>query len=171
MTKLNLVKTSLTTLQVDAIVNAAAPDLLGGGGVDGAIHQAAGPGLSAECRLLGGCATGEAKITKGYDLPSKFIIHTVGPVYGRANGQEAELLAACYQNSLKLAAKQGIKTIAFPYISTGVYGYPKAVAAEIAVRAVKEFIAAPPRVFQEITFAVYDQENYEIYERVLKVVN
>lgn len=167
MAKLSLLKTDITTLAVDALVNSAAPDLLGGGGVDGAIHAAAGSGLLEECKALGGCRTGQAKITKGYKLPAKFVIHTVGPVYGRETGREAQLLADCYRNSLALAQERGIKTIAFPCISAGVFGYPKAEAAAIAVRTVKEFLAAQPGVFQEIIFAVYDQENYEIYKSLI----
>jgi O-acetyl-ADP-ribose deacetylase (regulator of RNase III) len=141
---------------VDAIVNAANESLLGGGGVDGAIHWAAGPELLDECRGIGGCPTGEARITKGYDLPAKYVIHTVGPVYSGGGNGEAALLAGAYRNSLELALANGdIRTIAFPAISTGVYGYPKDEAAEIAERAVGEFFAAHPDANIEVTFVTY----------------
>jgi len=157
----------ITKERVDAIVNAANRSLLGGGGVDGAIHDAAGPELLKECRGLGGCDTGEAKITAGYRLPARFIIHTVGPVYGHARGREKALLSSCYLNSLKLARANGLKTIAFPCISTGVYGYPQEDAAKIAVGTVKDYIKETPDTFQEIIFITFRDSDYRIYESLI----
>ncbi|MCX7881076.1 MAG: O-acetyl-ADP-ribose deacetylase [Patescibacteria group bacterium] len=166
MTKITLVKGDITKQKVEAIVNAANKTLLGGGGVDGAIHKAAGPELLEECKKLGGCQTGEAKITKGYKLPAKYVIHTVGPIFGKENGKEAELLASCYRNSLFLAKKYKIKTIAFPSISTGVYGYPKKEAAEIVIKTIKEFIKNN-NWFEEIRLVVFSKESYQIYKELL----
>jgi O-acetyl-ADP-ribose deacetylase (regulator of RNase III) len=157
-------RADITTLRVDAIVNAANSSLLGGGGVDGAIHRAAGPELVAECRLLHGCKTGEAKLTQGYRLPAKFVIHTVGPVWNGGNAGEAGLLAACYRNSLALAEKHGVASIAFPAISTGVYGYPKDAAARIAVETVRAFAAQSVR---EVVFCCFSEDDRERYAKLL----
>jgi O-acetyl-ADP-ribose deacetylase (regulator of RNase III) len=157
-------RADITTLRVDAIVNAANSSLLGGGGVDGAIHRAAGPELVAECRLLHGCKAGEAKLTQGYRLPAKFVIHTVGPVWNGGNAGEAGLLAACYRNSLALAEKHGVASIAFPAISTGVYGYPKDAAARIAVDTVRAFAAQSVR---EVVFCCFSEDDRERYDRLL----
>jgi O-acetyl-ADP-ribose deacetylase (regulator of RNase III) len=145
----------ITKLNTDAIVNAANSSLLGGGGVDGAIHRAAGPKLLEECRTLGGCPTGEARITKGYNLPAKYVIHTVGPVYRDGKHGEPELLANAYQNSMELALKNAVKSIAFPAISTGVYGYPKSEAAKIAEDTINEFFDAHPEADIEVTFVTF----------------
>lgn len=163
--KIQLLQTDITQLQVDAIVNAANTTLLGGGGVDGAIHRAAGPELLEECRTLNGCETGKAKITKGYRLPAKFVIHTVGPVWYGGNRSEEDLLSDCYSNSLQLAEEYNLKSVAFPNISTGVYRFPKERAAEIAVNTVKNFFA---RSVQEVIFVCFDDENYEIYKRLIE---
>ena len=163
-----VVQTDITKLQVDAIVNAANRTLLGGGGVDGAIHRAAGSELLMECKTLGGCNTGSAKITKGYKLPAKFVIHAVGPVWHGGNNNEDELLKNCYLTSLKLATDNGCNTIAFPNISTGVYRFPKRRAAKIAINAVKEFTtlnSLPKKIY----FACFDDENYQIYKELLGV--
>jgi O-acetyl-ADP-ribose deacetylase len=164
--RIKLVQGDITTLHVDAIVNAANQSLLGGGGVDGAIHRAAGRLLLKECAMLGGCATGNAKITSGYNLPAKFIIHTVGPVYQGGSYGEPQKLADCYRNGLKLSVDKGCRTIAFPNISTGVYGYPKRDAAEIAVNEVKNFLAMDLFV-EKVIFCCFDFENYSIYQELL----
>ena len=162
--KIEVVEGDITALEVDAIVNAANSSLLGGGGVDGAIHRAAGPGLLAECRTLGGCDTGDAKVTSGHDLTAGYVIHTVGPVWRGGDSHEDELLASCYRRSLELAKELNIKSIAFPAISTGIYGFPKQRAANIAVRQVQKNIGALERVF----FVCFDAETAEIYRKLLK---
>ena len=156
----------ITTLHCDAIVNAANRSLLGGGGVDGAIHRAAGAELLEECRTLGGCRTGEAKITKGYRLPAQFVIHTVGPIYSGAP-EDAVLLADCYRNSLNLARENNVRTIAFPAISTGVYGYPVREATKVAVDAVLKWLADNPDYLMEVTFCCFDERTRGVYEEYL----
>jgi O-acetyl-ADP-ribose deacetylase (regulator of RNase III) len=170
MTKIELIQADITQLTVDAIVNAAKNSLLGGGGVDGAIHRAAGPRLLAECSALGGCPTGEARITNGYNLRSKHVIHTVGPVWQGGNNNESLLLANCYRNSLKLAAESGCRSVAFPNISTGIYGFPKFEAAEIAISEVKLFLGSNSLI-EQVLFCCYDNENYLIYNKILQNKN
>jgi O-acetyl-ADP-ribose deacetylase len=167
MMNIRCLEGNITTLVVDAIVNAANTSLLGGGGVDGAIHRAAGPQLLEECRKLNGCKTGEAKITRGYRLPAKFVIHTAGPVWRGGHQHEATLLANCYINSLKLAEENGLTSIAFPNISTGVYGYPKDLACAVAVSSVKQFLSESESNM-EVIFVCFDSDNLALYRQQLE---
>ncbi len=160
--RIEIIKGDITELKVDAIVNAANETLLGGGGVDGAIHRKAGPELLNECRKIGGCKTGQAKLTKGYNLPAKFVIHTVGPIYKDGKHNEAELLASCYLKSLKIAKENKFKIIAFPAISTGIYGYPKKEAATIALNTVKKFLSEN-EMPEKVIFSCFDDVTYNIY--------
>lgn len=163
---LKTIKGDITKItDMDAIVNAANSSLLGGGGVDGAIHRAAGPELLAECRTLHGCQTGEAKITKAYKLPCEYVIHTVGPIWGGGSRDEADLLANCYYNSMKIAVENGIKKIAFPSISTGVYHFPVDLAAKIAVGTVKRFLDANPGTVERVEWVLFDDRTYSYYEK------
>lgn len=162
--KIEVIKADITTLTVDAIVNAANTSLLGGGGVDGAIHRAAGPELVSECRLLGGCKTGQAKITKGYRLPAKFVVHTVGPVWRGGEHGESELLASCYRACFTIARERNLRSLAFPAISCGIYGYPIEKAVKIAVaETVAELISSDD--VQKVVFACFGDEIYNAYQR------
>lgn len=170
LNKLTVLQGDITRIEVDAIVNAANSSLLGGGGVDGAIHRAAGPGLLAECRTLGGCPTGEARITGGYNLPARHVIHTVGPVYRRqAQAESARLLGNCYRNCLALAEQHQVKTIAFPAISCGVYGYPLEEACRVAVRTTCD-VLQHSRILQKISFVLFSKPDYRLYTNYLDAI-
>lgn len=164
--KTEIIQGDITRLQVDVIVNAANKSLLGGGGVDGAIHRAAGPGLVEECRKLNGCETGNAKITGGHNLPASFVIHAVGPVWQGGKKREENLLSSCYKKSLEIAVEKHLKSIAFPNISTGIYGFPKEKAAGIAISTVTSFLNQHPEI-EKVIFTVFDEENYKIYQDLL----
>ena len=164
---LELVEGDITRQDTDAVVNAANAALRPGGGVDGAIHRAGGPAIEAECRRLGGCPTGEARITTGGNLKARYVIHTVGPVYQDGLHREPELLAACYRESLKLASAQGIKSLAFPSISTGVYGYPIADAAKVALTTVRDYLAQHPEI-ERVRFVLFGRAAYAVYEKALQ---
>lgn len=164
--KLNIVEGDITKMEVDAIVNAANNTLLGGGGVDGAIHRAGGPIILEQCKKVGGCPTGEARITTAGNMPSKYVIHTVGPIYKGGKKNEEQLLYNAYANSLRLAKKYNLKSIAFPSISTGVYNYPKEEASEVALRAVMDFIDKEMGI-EEVYFVLFSQDNYLIYKELL----
>ncbi len=167
MIELRAIQADITTLEVDAIVNAANSSLLGGGGVDGAIHRAAGPELLQACRLLGGCKTGDAKLTRGYKLPASFVIHAVGPVWNGGTMGEPELLASCYRRSLELATAERLTGIAFPGISTGVFGYPVAGAAELAVATVRSFTASTESTLSQVIFCCFSADDLAVYRRLL----
>jgi len=163
LSKIKMIKGDITKVKVDAIVNAANQTLLGGGGVDGAIHKAAGPELLKKCKTLGGCQTGEAKITKGYNLPAKYVIHTVGPVWGGGKRGESEKLASCYRNSLKLAKENNIKSIAFPSISTGAYRFPIEKASQIAQKEVKKFLESDNKI-EKVIFVLFSEKDFQVYK-------
>ncbi len=164
---IKIVRDDITKMKVDAIVNAANTTLLGGGGVDGAIHRAAGKELLEECKTLGGCATGDAKITKGYQLPAKYVIHAVGPVWRGGQHNEDELLASCYKKSMQIAFEKQLKSIAFPNISTGVYGFPKERAAKIVYQTITEICQTASYPI-DIYFVIFDDENYAIYQKLFQ---
>jgi len=164
MAKIEIKTGDITHEKVDAIVNAANRSLLGGGGVDGAIHRASGPQLLKECSRLGGCETGQAKITKGYNLPARYIIHTVGPVWRGGMYKEEELLSLCYKNSLNLAQEYHLRSISFPSISTGAYRFPIKIAAGIALNTVKTFLDKDPNVFEKVIFVLFSDQDFEIYK-------
>ena len=163
MSLVDVIQGDITTLEVEAVVNAANTTLLGGGGVDGAIHRAAGPGLLDECRALAGCSTGDAKLTGGYRLKANYVIHTVGPVWNGGQKGEAGLLASCYRRSLELALKNKVRSVAFPCISTGVYRFPKDEAARIAVHTVKDFLDQHPKAFEKIIFCCFSPDDHKRY--------
>lgn len=164
--KLEVIKGDITQLKVDAIVNAANSSLLGGGGVDGAIHHAAGPGLLEECKKIGGCSTGQAKLTKGYELPANYVIHTVGPIWRGGSKGEPQLLASCYESSLKIALENGIKSIAFPSISCGIYGYPTGQAVTIAVTETIQFLELNNNI-DRVYFVCFDDATYDAYQQAV----
>jgi len=166
MAEIKAIRANIVTLDVDAIVNAANTSLLGGGGVDGAIHRAAGPDLVMECRMLHGCKTGDAKITKGYRLPAKHVIHTVGPVYQDGRSGEADLLASCYRRSLEIADRHGLKSIAFPAISTGIYGYPIEEATRIAIDTTRAYLAGNSKI-TEVIFCCFSEGDLQVYQQAL----
>jgi O-acetyl-ADP-ribose deacetylase (regulator of RNase III) len=166
MPKIEILRGDITKLDADAIVNAANTTLLGGGGVDGAIHRAAGPGLLAECRTLGGCEPGQAKITRGHNLSARFVIHTVGPIWRSGKHNEARILVSCYRNSLQLAVENEIRTIGFPAISCGAYGYPIEEAARIAFKTTRDFLAVSDEI-QKVIFVVCGEDVYDAYRQLL----